>query len=207
MDIQFYGANCVRISTKKASVVVDDNLAQLGAKSISKADDIVLSTQRGEGGSSVGKLCIDGPGEYEVSGVSIQGVAARSHMDEEGSLNATMYKIDAEDVRVAVVGHVFPDLTNDELEALGTVDALIMPVGGGGYTLDPVGALKVVKAIEPKVVIPTHYADSGLKYEVPQQSLEDAIKGLAMEPAERVSKLKLKQGDLPEVTQLVIIER
>ncbi|MCA9331176.1 MBL fold metallo-hydrolase, partial [Candidatus Saccharibacteria bacterium] len=120
---------------------------------------------------------------------------------------ATMYKIEAEDVRAVVVGHVFPDLTDDELEALGTVDVLFVPVGGAGYTLDPVGALKVIKSIEPKIVIPTHYADSTLKYEVPQQTLDEALKALAMEPSERTAKLKLKQGSLPETMQLVVLER
>ena len=206
MEIQFYGGNCIRITTKKAAVVVDDNLVALGAKSVAKPDDIVLSTGRFTD-TPEAKLAVDGPGEYEVSGVSVVGVPARSHMDEEGATSATMYKVDAEDIRVAVVGHVHPDLTADELEALGTVDVLVVPVGGSGYTLDGIGALKVVKAIEPKVVIPTHYADKALSYEVPQQSLDEALKGLGMEPAEKVPKLKLKPSDLPEVMQLIVLER
>lgn len=206
MEIQFYGGNCIRITTKKASMVVDDTLAALGTKSITKPEDIVLSTQRFTDAPDA-KLAVDGPGEYEVSGVSIVGVAARSHMDEEGVTSATMYKVDAEDIRVAVVGHVHPDLTADELEALGTIDVLMVPVGGSGYTLDGIGALKVVKAIEPKIVIPTHYADKALSYEVPQQSLEDALKGMGMEAAEKASKLKLKPSDLPEVMQLIVLER
>lgn len=206
MDIQFCGANCVRIMTKKATITVDDNLAQLGGKSVTKPEDIVLLTQRAVEMPKA-KLVVDGPGEYETTGVSVQGVAARGHMDEENQQTATMYKIDAEDIRVAVVGHVYPDLSEDQLEALGTVDVLFVPVGGGGYTLDPVGALKIIKAIEPKVVVPTHYADSGLKYEVPQQSLDEALKTMAIEPAERTTKLKLKQGSLPELMQLVVLER
>jgi L-ascorbate metabolism protein UlaG (beta-lactamase superfamily) len=146
-------------------------------KPVAKPDDIVLSTQRFTDVPEA-KLAVDGPGEYEVSGVSIVGVTARAHMDEVGVTSATMYKVDAEDVRVAVVGHVHPDLTADELEALGTVDVLIIPVGGSGYTLDGIGALKVVKAIEPKVVIPTHYADKALSYEVPPAVARGSSEGL-----------------------------
>ncbi len=47
------------------------------------------------------------------------------------------------------------------------VDLLIVPVGGNGYTVDPVGAMKLIKAIEPKLVVPSHYADKALKYPVP----------------------------------------
>lgn len=206
MEIQFYGGNCVRISSKKATVVVDDTLAALGLKPIVKSDDIAVFTQQLTDSLET-RLVIDGPGEYEAAGVSVHGVAARAHMDEENQLNTTMYKIDIEDIRIAVVGHVHPDLTGDELEELGTVDVLVIPVGGSGYTLDPVGALKVIKGIEPKIIIPTHYADKALKYEVPQISLEEALKSLAMEPAETTPKLKLKAGELPEITRLVVLER
>jgi L-ascorbate metabolism protein UlaG (beta-lactamase superfamily) len=153
------------------------------------------------------KIIIDQPGEYEASDVSIQGIAARAHIDEEKQKTATIYKLVMEDIRIAVLGHIYPDLTSAQLEALGTIDVLIIPVGGNGYTLDPVGALKLIKEIEPKLVIPTHYDDKGLNYEVPQQSLEDALKGLSMEPREPVTKLKVKAGELGDVTQLVVLEK
>ncbi len=85
------------------------------------------------------------PGEYEVSEVSIFGISARAHMDEKGQETATIFKIQFEDLRVAVVGHIHPDLTDDHLEEIGAVDILIVPVGGNGYTLDPIGALQVIK--------------------------------------------------------------
>ncbi len=207
MELQFYGANCVRIVTKKATIVIDDNLSGLGLKPVVKPGDMLLSTVKANTTATEAKLVVDEPGEYEALNVALQGVAARAHMDEEGTLNATMFRIDTEDIRIAIVGHIYPDLTEEQLEALGTVDVLIVPVGGGGYTLDSVGALKVIKAIEPKIVIPTHYADKAVNYEVPQQSLDEALKGLAMEPVETTAKLKLKSTDLPEMTQLIVLER
>jgi L-ascorbate metabolism protein UlaG (beta-lactamase superfamily) len=105
------------------------------------------------------------------------------------------------------LGHVYPELSNAQLEALGTVDILIVPVGGNGYTLDSVGALTLIKEIEPKIIIPTHYADKSLDYPVPQQSLEEAVRGLAMEAHEAVPKLKVKSGELSDVTQLIILEQ
>ncbi len=99
------------------------------------------------------------------------------------------------------------ELTEAQLEELGTIDILVVPVGGSGFTLDPVGALQVIKAIEPKIVIPTYYADAKLKYPMPAISLDEALKGLGMEPKDRTAKLKIKATDLlGEQMQLVVLE-
>lgn len=207
MDIQFYGANCIRLSNKKASLIFDDNLAELGASAVTKAGEIALFTGAHDQAKKDVKLVIDYPGEYEVSNVSIRGVAARGHMEEEGQRSAVIYRMIMDDLKVVVLGHVYPDLTEEQLEAIGMVDVLFIPVGGSGYTLDPVGALKLIKKIEPKLVIPTHYDDKKLNFPVPQQSLEEALKTLAMEPRETVDKLKLKSSDLAETMQLLVLER
>lgn len=207
MEFQYFGGNCVRLTTKKASVVVDDNLEDLGLKSVTKAEDIVLNTNKVVvKAKNPGRIAVDQPGEYEISNITIQGVAARAHMDSEG-LNATIFKLQTDDLRVVIVGHIYPELTDDELEAIGTVDVLFIPVGGNGYTIDPIGALKVIKKVEPRIVIPTHYADSKIKYEVPQQDLQTALKEMSMEAHETVAKLKLKSSDIPETTQLIVLER
>lgn len=206
MDLQFFGANCLSIGYKGRRLIIDDNLTDLGAKSITKPDDAVLFTMPPKHQPKVGQLFLDGPGEYEVSDISVIGLAARAHLDADGK-RATMYKFVAGDVSVLVTGHIYPELTEDQLEDIGIVDVLVVPVGGNGFTVDPVGALKLIKDIEPKLVIPTHYADKSLKFEVPQQSLANALKELSMEPKETVSKLKLKSADLTDVTQLVVLEK
>lgn len=207
MDLQYYGGNCVVLSIKGARLVFDDNLSELGAKSITKDDDVAVFTAAHGTPAAATRLVIDGPGEYEVSGLSIQGIAARAHMDPEGTASATMYKVMNDDSNYLVLGHIYPDLTDDQLEEIGTVDVLIIPVGGNGYTLDPTGALQMIKKIEPKIVVPTHYAEAGLTYPMPQQDLEQALKGLAMEPKETTAKLHFKRGDAPDTTQLIILAK
>ena len=208
MEIQYFGGNCIKVITKKATVLIDDNIKELGGSEIAKSSDIQLFTSRLTEQSHKGALIIDGPGEYEASNVSISGIAARAHVDETDMNNATIYKIVADNVRVAVIGHIYPDLKESQLEAIGIVDVLIVPVGGHGFTLDTVGALKVIKQIEPKIIIPTQYEVKGLTYPVPAISLEESLKGLVMEPKETVSKLKLKAGDLlSEQMQLIVLER
>lgn len=208
MEIQYFGANCVRITTKHASVVVDDTLSQQGLKSITKPSDIVLATILEGNESQISpQLRIDRPGEYEVSGVAILGIAARAHTDEEGKKTATIFKLTANDIRLCIAGHIYPDLSDDQLELIGTVDVLVVPVGGNGYTLDATGALKVIKKIEPKVVIPVHYADSKIRYEVPQASLADALQNMAVDTKDTLPKLKLKNSELPANMELIVLDR
>lgn len=207
MDIQFYGANCVVVGGKHSRIVIDDNLAELGAKPVTKDDDISLFTGNHQEDKHALKLMIDQPGEYEVAGVSVYGIAARAHMDTDDKKTATVYKLVFDDMNMLVVGHIYPELSDDQLEAIGTVDVMLVPVGGNGYTLDGLGALKLIKKIEPKLVIPTHYDDPALNFPVPQQPLDQALKAMAMEPKETTAKLKLKSTDLTDVTQLIVLEK
>jgi L-ascorbate metabolism protein UlaG (beta-lactamase superfamily) len=206
MDLTYHGGNCIKFSSKTVSIVVDDNLLELGLKSATVDGDSTLQTTDNIK-VKPGRISITMPGEYEIGNVSVQGVAARGAMDEEGKTTATIYKITADDLTYVVLGHVYADITDDEIEDLGQVDVLIVPIGGNGYTLDGLGALKIVKKIEPKIVIPTHYADSAIKYEVEQTELNDAIKNLDMEIAEKTSKLRVKPTDLSENVKLYVIER
>ncbi len=206
MELEFYGANCIKITNKKTTVVIDDNLATIGGKSVATSKDIVLSTGLAELPAEA-HFAINQPGEYEVSDISIQGIAARSHVDEDKGQSATMYRLIIDGVRIGIVGHIFPKLNDTQLEALGTVDILFVPVGGNGYTLDGIGAQKIVKDIEPRVVIPTHYDAKGLSYEVPQTPLDDAVKGLGMEVSETLDEIKMKNFELGDGTKLVVLNQ
>lgn len=206
MELTYHGANCLTLSTKNATVVIDDNLASLGAKSQGKADIRIYTNQmlKPEAPSDEA-FVIDGPGEYEISKVSVIGIPAQSHMDEPGKHTATIYKVITEGVSLAIVGHIMSDLTDEQLEQIGVVDVLVVPVGGNGYTLDKVGAAKLLKKIEPKAaVIPTHYAQKGINYEVPQNELAEFVQEIGAETVKE-DKLKVKGGFPPE-ENLVVYE-
>ena len=207
MDVQFYGGNCLVLTGKQTRVVVDDTLAGLGAKSVTREGDICLFTTNHAGVvTGKPKLMVDMPGEYEASNVSILGIQVRAHMDEEKQKTAVMYKITWGEIKYLVIGHAFPKLSEAELEKIGIVDVMFVPVGGNGYTLDAVGALQLIKQVEPKVVIPTHFADSRLTYEVPQTELVDALKTLGMEPKQTTAKFQFKPSEVAGSTELVVLE-
>jgi L-ascorbate metabolism protein UlaG (beta-lactamase superfamily) len=206
MDIEYKGANCVLITTKKSAVVTDPKLSTVGLKDIMPKNAVVIATQSDFLVGGEDAVMMDRPGEYEVRDVSIVGSAAARMIDHDNSLQATIYRTTVGDVRFAILGHIVAPLTEEQLETLGVIDVVIVPVGGSGYTLDAHQAVGVVRQIDPKVVIPTHYADKATKYEVPQMELEPFVKELGAPQHETVAKWKIK-GPLPEILTLMEIER
>ncbi|MFZ1812397.1 MAG: MBL fold metallo-hydrolase [Candidatus Saccharimonadales bacterium] len=206
MELKYRGGNCIEIAVKKDTFIVDGKLSSVGLKDITDKDAVYLATQPSFNAATEGSIVIDSPGEFEVRGVSVKGIAARRMIDSEGAKNTTIYALVVDGVRIVVVGHVHQPLTEDELEAIGLVDMAIVPVGGNGYTLDAHQAMKIVKQLEPKVVVPTHYQDEAIHYEVPQNSLEEFIKEMSAEH-EIVTSYKVKGGVLPATLTLVEISR
>jgi len=207
MDIQFYGANCVVLTTKHLRIVIDDRMEEMGGKKVARDGDVCLFTSRHPEHVAGAKMTIDTPGEYEISGINIYGLQSRAHMDNETERSAVMFKIVSGDTKVLVTGHVYPKFSDAKLEDIGLIDVMVVPVGGNGYTLDPTGALQVVKQVEPKLVVPTHYDDKALTFEVPQQTLDEALKTMAMEPKDTLKKLVFKPADVSDTTQLVVLEK
>ncbi len=204
MELQFFGANCIKLGNKKVTMVIDDNLESLGAKSVTTENDISLFTiDKPE--QTKGRFLVCGPGEYEISEVSIMGIPAKAHLDAVGH-RATIYSIRFDNFSIGIVGHIHPDINEDQLEALGLIDILVIPVGGNGFTLDASGAASLIRKIEPKIVIPTHYSNKKLNYEVPQADLELFLKEMAVTEPEILPILKIKESDLGDKTRVVVLE-
>ena len=207
-EIEYKGANCVIISTKKSKLITDPKLSLVGLKDLTLPESIELATEeRFAVNNPNAELVIDGPGEYGIGCFHISGFAARRHIDSEKEpMLSTIYRIEVGDSRIGVIGNVHSKLSDEQLEQLGVIDILIIPVGGNGYTLDDRGASDLVKIISPKVVIPVHYEDEKLKYEVPQCGLKPFIDELRA-PVEKMTKYKSKQLPVAgEASTLTIVE-
>lgn len=209
LEIEYKGGNAVTVTTKRTTLMVDPRLSVVGLKDPKTKDAVELATEaRFALGNSESRIVIDQPGEYEVGDCTIRGVAATRHIDAPDSEPlSTMYRIECGDLQLAVLGNITPTLVDDQLEALGLVDIVVIPVGGSGYTLDATSAAAIVRTIGPKVVIPVHYADKALQYEVPQDTVEVFEKELGV-PVEQKSKFKLKSASaLPETLTVVELAR
>ena len=208
-DIEYKGGNTVVIATKKSTAVFDPKLSLVGLKDVAIKDAVEVATEsRFALDSPAAKLHIEGPGEYEVGDFSIRATPATRHIDTSETVPlSTMYRVEIGDVRLAVIGNVESKLSEDQLESLGVIDLLVLPVGGGGYTLDATSAASIVRQIGPKAVIPVHYADTALQYEVPQDTLEVFTKDLAA-PVETVAKYKVKSASsIPQTLTVIEVTR
>ena len=201
MDITYLGAGSVKLAGRNLNIITDP-------LAIGKADVVTLSGPAETGHewpTGPTAMRVELPGEYEVKGAMITGVPTRLHIDEEGH-RGTAYSILIDGVNVVVVGNVAGKIDEDQVEHLGQVDVLIVPVGGNGLTLDAEGAAAVVAQLEPGYVIPVHYDDGVTKYPVPQSGVDKFLKEMGVNP-EPESKLRVNSKEAPTETQVVVLTR
>lgn len=203
MDITYLGSGAVKLAGRHLTVVCDP-----AARMEVKADVVTWSADVDNGGGEAyaavpGAMILDRPGEYEVKGATITGVPARLHLDETGE-RGTVYSINIDGVNVVVTGNVAGKLDADEIEHLGQVDVLIVPVGGNGLTLDAEGAAAVVAQLEPGYVVPVHFDDGVTKYPMPQAGVDLFFKEMGVTP-EPENKLRVNAKEAPAETQVVLL--
>lgn len=201
MNITWYGQSCFRLESKDVRVLIDPFSKELGLKIPRFNETIVLSTHDHYDHNNVKDLTpetfvITGPGEYEKSGVQIVGILSY-HDNAQGAdrgLN-TIYVIKMEDITICHLGDLGQhELTDEQIEIIGGVDILMVPVGGV-YTIEGKEAAAVVKQIEPKIIIPMHYKVPGLAVKL--EGPEDFLKEVGIKP-EEVEVLKISAKTLPQ---------
>jgi L-ascorbate metabolism protein UlaG (beta-lactamase superfamily) len=138
---------------------------------------------------------INGPGEYEIKGVNILGIA-----DAEN----TLYNIEIDGIKVSHLGFLNKDLDNGKMALINEPDVVLIPVGGGAV-LDAEKAMKLINKIEPSVAIPMLYNIKGLK--IKRAPLSVFLKESGAKESPQL-KLTLKKKDLvEEETKIVILEK
>lgn len=210
VEIEYKGANSVILTTKKIKLITDPKLSIVGLKDLPVNNAVELITEERFAVKDVEtELVIHSPGEYGLEDFDIKGIAARRRIDDERQgLQSIIYRIEADNIRIGLLGNIDEGLSEEQLDSLGVLDVLIVPVGGNGYTIDAVDAAKLVRDIAPKIIIPVHYADKGLNYEIPQDDIELFVKEMGLEVAETTNKLKIKQVPLEsDQTKIIKLER
>ncbi len=148
---------------------------------------------------------IEGPGEYEIKGIYIEGIEA-FHDNKKGKERGkvTIFTIEGEQIRLCHLSDIGQkELTDQQLEKIGEVDILMVPVGGI-YTISPKEAVDIISQIEPKIVIPMHYFLPKMKIKL--EKVDKFLKEMRIEEPERLKSLKIKQKDLPSETKVVLLK-
>lgn len=216
MEITYHGHSCFKFKGKAGTVVTDPYHEYVGFKMPSLSADVVTVSHDHKDHNQISAITgtarkpkpfiINEAGEYEVGGISVFGVvtAHDANGGVERGQNIVFTSV-LDDVKVCHLGDLGHELSNDQLNQIGSVDVLIVPVGGV-FTINPALAVKTIRAIEPYIVIPMHYKTDQHAGEVFGElaTLGDFMKeyGADVPP---VAKLTVDRNRLPEETQLVVM--
>lgn len=215
-DVQYLGHACFRLRGRDGIVLCDPFNRSIGLElGRPTAHIVTVSHDHADHNNVAGVrpmrervFVIDGPGEYEVSGVLISGVRTY-HDSAKGNERGhnTVYVIHLDDVVFCHLGDLGHELSQAQLEEIGNVDVLFVPVGGG-ETIGSAEAINVISQIEPRVVIPMHYAVPQLEVEPELQPLERFTHEMALKELALEDKLTLTAANLPpegEETRVVLM--
>ena len=140
---------------------------------------------------------IDGPGEYETNGLFVKGAEVKSNYEKSG-IN-TIYSVNMDGMNILHLGALDnPKPNMSFLEDMDSLEIVFAPIGGQGV-LSPQDAYKLAVSLEPKVIVPVHYAGLGEK---------DALKAFKDEAGslvETVDKLNIKKKDVEGETMKVVV--
>ena len=207
MEITYLGHSAFRLRGKDVTIVTDPYPPGIGFTMGKVSANIVTVSHQspnhayldGVGGNP---RVVDGPGEYEVADVLIAGVATAEQATTGPSNTAYVLRFD--DVAICHLGDLRGKLTDKQVEELGSIDVLFVPVGGGG-PLGPAQAAEVVTQLEPSIVVPMHYrlnggGVAGLE-KVDLFVREMGSKEFVAEP-----RLSITKSSLPTEVRVVVLE-
>src|SRR4030042_450222 len=205
MNITWKGQSFFQITSSQGkdghvNLVIDPFGEETGLRVPKLEADILLVTHQHKDHNNVravsgSPFLVDGPGEYEVKEVSIQGIQSfhdSSQGKDKGS--NTIYVIGAEDIRLCHLGDLGQkELTSEQVEQIGDVDILMIPVGGN-FTIESKEAVKIMSQIEPSVIIPMHYSLPKLKIKL--DALDKFLKTMGIKKLDPLPKLSVKKKDI-----------
>ena len=205
MHIQYFGLSSFKITTKEATLITDPFHKDSGLTPPRGAAEILVLAEKNKklysavSGISGEHFDVTDPGEYDIKGVTITGIPLKQE-----NHYVTAFLIESEDLRILNLTHIKDfNMKQDEVEELGEIDILILPVGGNAV-MSAAAAAKVVNEIEPKVVIPSHYKMPGLIVDV--DPLDKFLKEMGGKK-EEMEKLTIKRKDLAEEgTKVIVLE-
>jgi L-ascorbate metabolism protein UlaG (beta-lactamase superfamily) len=212
MQIFWHGFSCIRIEAthgdQQASLVTDPYPNESGLRfPRTLAPDVVALTHEDDkrfptDAFTNEPFIIRSPGEFEVNGIFAYAIPLRGPEDKYPF--DLMYRFEVEGMSVGFLGGLKRNLTDEEVAALGNIDILLLPVGGGDK-LTAKQAVDIIKAVEPRMVVPLAYHVEGIKEKL---GTADAFCKELVCKREDGNKLKISKKDLPSDDLVVtVLER
>lgn len=209
MELTWLGHSCFRLRGKDATLITDPPDPTTGYSLGRLSADIVTISHNHPGHNFVKTITgdpkiIDGPGEYEVHQILISGVQTY-HDRERGKVlgRNTAYVITMDDVRICHLGDLGDTLDDRAQEALSGADVLLVPVGGSA-ALDAERAVEVIAQIEPRIIVPMHYATPAYK-PGGLDPVDKFLREMGVEASDPLPKLAITKASLPTEPQVVLL--
>jgi len=212
MEIKWFGQSCFELKGDKAGLVIDPYEEKIGLKLPELTADLVAVTHDHFDHNNVKAISgdpfvINGPGEYEVKGISVIGIP--TFHDEKGGQERgenTVYIIEVDGIKICHLGDLGHNLSDAQADLVDGVDILLIPVGGE-YTIDAKKASEVTEQIEPRIVIPMHYQIQGLTGVKGLAKVNDFLSEMGVKDINKKDVLKVKKDKLPQdKTEVVVLK-
>jgi len=214
MQIIWKGQSCFQIITSQGknnqvNIVIDPFDESIGLRLPKLEADILLVSHSRYDHNNVkavsgNPILVEGPGEYEIKEVFIQGIPAfhdSSFGKEKGS--NTIYTIETEDMKLCHLGDLGQkELTSEQVEKIGEIDILMIPIGGV-YTISAKETVRIMSQIEPNIIIPMHYQIPKLKLKL--EGLDKFLKTMGIKSIIPLPKLSIKKKDISSEEAKIII--
>lgn len=212
MEITWYGHSCFRINERSMASVVTDPFDSdvVGFEPLKLKAEIVTVSCDLPGHNHLKAVkgdarAITGPGEYEIGGVFITGMQTNGHKKKEEERHNTLYMIDYGSITIAHLGEMTRVPSQADIEALGTVNIALVPVGDLS-SLNAAKAAEVISLLEPNIVIPMHYGLPGSKMDL--DPLGKFLKEMGLNQLETMESFKVTgTTSLPDETKVVVLDR
>ena len=213
MELTWYGLGCFRIVERGFPAVVMDPFDEDEAGLVlprSRVDIVTSSDLLEEPGKAkwkglrAGARTLAGPGEYEIGGLFVTGVA--SFRDKKQGVDMgqnVIFSVNANNVVICHLGALGHTLTQTQVEAMGDVNVLLIPVGiPDGLT--PAMASEIVSMVEPDIVVPMHYETPGLR--TSRGTVDRFLKAMGVASGTPLASLKMTSSSDSEETQVILLE-
>jgi L-ascorbate metabolism protein UlaG (beta-lactamase superfamily) len=215
MKLKWYGHASFKLTTDKGvRVIIDPYESGFGNGGLTygnitdEADLVLTSHDHGDHNyvrNIKGKFTrIEKEGAYEVAGIKVTAIPcfhdASKGKDRGGNL---IFVIEADGLKVAHVGDLGHALTTDILQKMGSVDLLLLPVGGF-YTIDAKEATEVMNAVKPRLTIPMHYKTE--KCAFPIAGVDEFTKGKKGVRIMNAAELDVTKQGLPNDAEIIILK-
>lgn len=210
MDITYFGHSCFRIRGSEGTIATDPFQPAIGYPPPRFEADICTVSHDHAGHNNAGVLngdpyVIDGPGEYEISGIFVFGWPS-FHDQKKGQERGrnTIYTFDVDGVSIAHLGDLGHVPDQSIVEVMGDVDILLIPVGGQ-VTLTAAMASDVISLIEPRLVIPMHYQTAAYAGQADLDPVTKFLKEMGSPNDPTEDTIRVSQSSLPDETKIIVL--